>query len=180
MLAGAVYALEGLLVEQTDEVVLFGDLLHDFHCQLVVVGCDVGGREDRSKLMLCRCDLVVLCLCENAELPELLVEILHVSRDSRFDRAEVVILKLLTFGSHCAEQRSAAELQILSLLVQILVNQKVFLFGADGSRDALYVGFAEKMKHLHSLCAQTLHGTEQRSLFVEHLSGVGAECRRDI
>ena len=41
VLAGAVDAREGLFVQQADQTVLFGDLLHDLHGQLVVIVGDI-------------------------------------------------------------------------------------------------------------------------------------------
>ena len=48
VLARAVDAGEGLLVEQADKAVLFGGFLHDLHCQLVVVVSDIRGCKDGS------------------------------------------------------------------------------------------------------------------------------------
>ena len=55
----------------------------------------------------------MLGLCEDAELPELLVELLHVSRYSGLDGAEVVVVELLTLGSLGAEEGPAGELEVL-------------------------------------------------------------------
>ena len=49
---------------------LFGDLLHDLHRQLIMICSDVCGGKDWRKLMLSRRDLIVLGLGQNAELPE--------------------------------------------------------------------------------------------------------------
>ena len=48
VLARAVNAREGFLVEQADKAVLFGGFLHDLHCQLVVVVSDIRGCKDGS------------------------------------------------------------------------------------------------------------------------------------
>ena len=56
------------------------DLLHQLHCELVVINGDVGGTEYGSELMLTGRNLVVACLCVDAELPEFPVQVLHVSR----------------------------------------------------------------------------------------------------
>ena len=97
VLAGAVYALERLLMQQAGEAMLLRDGTHDLHGQLVVVGRDVGGG-DTAHLVLARCDLVVLGLGEDAQLPQLLVELLHESSYTRTECAEVVIIHFLTFG----------------------------------------------------------------------------------
>ena len=77
VLSGTVDSLERLLMEQACEMVLVGDLLHDLHCQLVVIDSDICSLKDRGQLVLRRSNLVVLCLGRNAELPELLVEVMH-------------------------------------------------------------------------------------------------------
>ena len=59
VLARAVDAGERLLVQQADEAVAEGDVLHRLHHQLVVVGADVRVLEDRGDLVLRRGDLVV-------------------------------------------------------------------------------------------------------------------------
>ena len=130
--------------------------------------------------MLRGSDLVVLGLGENAELPELLVQILHVGGDAGFDGTEVVILQLLTLGRLGAEERSAAELEVNTLLIQLLVDQKILLFGSHGGGDSRHVGLAEQVQDPDRLSAQALHRAEQRCLFVEHLAGVGAECGGNI
>ena len=53
--------------------------------------------------MLGRCHLVVLCLGENAELPELIVQVLHEGGYAGLDHAEIMVVKLLTFGWLCTE-----------------------------------------------------------------------------
>ena len=59
------------------------------------------------KLMLRGGDLVVLGLGKHAELPQLLVQIGHELRDARLDRAEVMVVHLLSLRRHCAEERAA-------------------------------------------------------------------------
>ena len=67
VLARAVDAGERLLVQQADEAVAAGDVLHDLHRQLLVVGADVRVLEDRRELVLRRRDLVVARLDRHAE-----------------------------------------------------------------------------------------------------------------
>ena len=47
-------------------------------------------------------DLVVLGLGEDAELPELLVQLVHERRHARLDGAEIVVVQLLALGRACA------------------------------------------------------------------------------
>ncbi len=78
-------------------------LLHHLHDELVVVNGNIDGLKDRSKLMLRRCNLVVLSLCRDAELPELFVQVLHEGFDSRLDGTEVVVIHFLSLRSRSAE-----------------------------------------------------------------------------
>ena len=75
VLARTVDICERLFVEQTNKSVLLSDLLHDLHSQLVVVGSDICSSIDRRKLVLCRCDLIVLCLGEDSQLPKFVIEV---------------------------------------------------------------------------------------------------------
>ena len=69
VLAGAVDTRKGLFMQQADQPVPVGDLLHDLHCQLVLVVGGVAVAVDGGHLVLGRSDLVVLGLAQNAELP---------------------------------------------------------------------------------------------------------------
>ena len=119
--------------------------------------------------------LVVLCLGEDAELPQLLVQVAHIVGNAGFDGAKVVVVQLLTLGRLCAEQCSAGQLQILALLIDLSVDQKILLLGSHGSDDARDVGSADQVEDLDRFAAQALHRTQQRRLFVEHLAGVGTK-----
>ena len=81
VLAGAVDAGERLLVQQADEPVLAGDVLHHLHRQLLVVGADVRVLEDRRDLVLARGDLVVAGLDRDAELAQLGLGVQHAGED---------------------------------------------------------------------------------------------------
>ena len=98
VLAAAVDPGKRLFMQQANHVVLAGDLLHQLHGELVVVGGDVRGRENRRKLMLTGGSLVMLGLSHDAELPQLLVQFLHKRGHTRLDRAEIVVIQLLTLG----------------------------------------------------------------------------------
>ena len=136
--------------------------------------------EDRRQLVLGGRHLVVLCLGEDAELPQLLVQVAHIVGNAGFDGAEVVVVQLLTLGRLCAEQCSAGQLQILALLIYLSVDQKILLLGSHGSDDARDVGSADQVEDLDRFAAQALHRTQQRRLFVEHLAGVGTKRGGDI
>ena len=179
VLAGAVDACKRLLVQQTYQTMLQSDLLNDIHQQLVVIGCDIGGGEDRCDLVLCRCNLVVLGLCQQTVSPQLLIQLGHEGCNTRLDRAEVVILHLLTLRAHCAEQGAAGEQQILALIEVLLINQEVLLLRSYGGGNALDI-LAEQLQDAACLRADDIHRAQQRSLLIQNLAGVGAECGRNV
>ena len=139
MLAGAVDAGKGLFMEQADHVVPSGDLFHDLHCQLVVVAGGVGIGVDGRGLVLSGGHLVVLGFGEDAQLPKLLVQLLHIGGDPGLDGAEIVVLQLLALGRLGAKEGPAREDQILPLIIHILVNQEIFLLRTYLADDLLYI-----------------------------------------
>ena len=89
--------------------------LHGLHNDLVVVNRYIGRLINGRKLVLCRRNLIMLRLGCYPQLPELLVEILHILANTLSDYAKVMILHLLTLGSGRAEKGSACKHQIRSL-----------------------------------------------------------------
>ena len=180
VLAAAVDAGERLFVQQADKSVPCRDLLHDFHGELVVVGGDVGGGEDGRELVLSGRDLVVLGLGENAELPQLLVEICHERRDARLDRAEVMVVHLLSLGRLCAEKRAPAEHKVLALIVHALCPRGNIPARGRRRYGRIFTSVvAEELQHAQRLLVERLHRTQQRRFLIERLAAVGAERRRD-
>ena len=115
VLARAVHAGEGLFVQQTDKVMALGDLFPRFHDELILVARGVGIGVDGRHLVLAGRDLIVLGLGEHTELPQLFIELLHVSAYAGAERAEVVVVQLLPLGGLCTEERAPAQAQIHAL-----------------------------------------------------------------
>ena len=180
MLAGSVNSLERLLVKQACIMMLVRHLLHDLHRQLVVIHRDVGSFKYRCQLMLRGRNLVVLCLRRNAELPELLFQIMHVFGYLRFQNAEIVILHLLPLRCRSSDQGASAHQEILSLKVHILVDQEILLLGTNCGVNMCNLLISEKMKNLDRLLGQSLHGTQKRGFLVQSFSAKGTEGRRNI
>ena len=179
VLAAAVHAREGLFVQQADQPVPLGDPFHDLHRELILVVCGIGVGVDRRHLMLRRRDLVVLGLGQDAKLPKLLVQLLHICRDARADGAEIVVVQLLPLGRSRAEKRPAAQAQILAPEVKLLVDEEILLLRADLGKDLLRLVVSEQAQDAHGLTADGVDGAQQRRLFVERLAGIGAENGRD-
>ena len=166
-------------MQQADEPMLLRDLFHDLHRELILVVGGVCVGIDRRHLVLGRGDLIVLGLGQNAELPELLVQLLHIRRNARADGAEIMVVQLLPLGRLRAEERSSAQAQILALEIQRLVDQEIFLLRSDLSEDLLRFFIAEQAQDAHRLAAHRVDGAQQRRLLIQRLAGVGAEDRRD-
>ena len=150
MFAGSVDALERLLVQEAGVSEAVRDLLHHFHSQLVVIHCHVGCLKDRCQLVLGRRDLVVLGFGRHAELPELLVQCVHVLRYLGLKYAKIVILHLLSLGRRRSHQRAAGQKEVFSLLVELLVDQEILLFRANGRIHVGDCGVAQKVQYFDS------------------------------
>ena len=62
VLTGSVNSCERFLVKQTFQPMLTSYSLQCLHCQLILIYSDISFCINRSQLMLCRCNLVMLCL----------------------------------------------------------------------------------------------------------------------
>ena len=179
VLAGAVDAGERLLVQQADEPVATGDVLHHLHRQLLVVGADVRVLEDRRDLVLAGRDLVVAGLDRDAELDQLTLGLEHAGEHPLGDRAEVVVVELVALRRLGAEQGPPGRDQVGALEVVLLVDQEVLLLGADGREHALGLLVAEQAQRVDGRARERVHRAQQRDLRVERLAGPGGEGGRD-
>ena len=115
MLSGSVYPGKGLLVKQAGQPVASRYLLHGLHHKLIVIHRGIGHLIDGGKLVLGRRHLIVLGLGGNAQLPELDVQIPHISPHPLTDGSEIVILQLLPFRRGRAKERPSGKDQIRPL-----------------------------------------------------------------
>ena len=144
-----------------------------------MVGCDGGDGKNRGKFVLCGGNFIVLGLGEDAQLPQLFVQVGHERLNARLNRTEIVVFQLLPLRRLVAEQGAAGENQVLALVVERLVNKEILLLRADGGGHARCVT-AEELQHANRLCGQRLHRSEQRCLLIQSLASIGAECRGNI
>ena len=72
-------------------------------------------------------NLIVLGLSHNAEFPELFVKLIHKRGYSRFYRAEIMIVHLLTFRRLRAKQCSASKAKVGTCVVHFFRNKEIFL-----------------------------------------------------
>ena len=125
--------------------------------------------------MLGRGDLVVLGLGEDAELPQLIVQILHIGEDAWLDAAKVVIIQLLTLWGTSSEQGASGVNQILALGVQLLGDEEIFLLGTDRGDYLLDVLVAEQLQYTQCLDIQRLHRAQERGFLIQRVGAVGRE-----
>ena len=72
--------------------------------------------------MLGRGNLVMLGFSQDAQLPQLFIEVIHIRLHPGLDGAKIVVLQLLAFGRVCPKQRAACINQILALKVHVPVH----------------------------------------------------------
>ena len=178
--AGSVDPLKRFFMQEAGIAEAVGDFLHDLHGQLVVVDGDVGGLEDRRQFMLGGGDLVVLGLGRHAQFPELAVKGMHILGYLGLEDAEVMVLHLLPFGRRGAHEGAAGEEKILSLFVEFLVDQEVFLLGTYSRIYMVDIGISQKVQNLDGRIRERLHGAQEGGLFVQSLAAVGAEGCRNV
>jgi hypothetical protein len=139
---------------------------------------DVGVLEDRRDLVLARRHFVVAGLDRDADLEELGFAFHHAGEDAIGDRAEVLVLELLALGRLGAEQGTAGVDQVGACVIEVGVDQEIFLLGAAGRGDPLGAR-AEQLQDADRLRRQRFHRAQQRRLLVERLTGPADERGRD-
>ena len=176
--AAAVDSREGFFVEQAGHAVTGGDLFHDLHRHLVLVGGDIDCGVDGGYFMLRGGHFVVLGFSQHAEFPQFLVEVAHEGGDAGLDCAEIVVLEFLSLGGLGSEKRPAREDEVAAFEESARVDEEIFLLGSDGGQH-LFRFSAEESEQTDCLFADGFHGAEKRSLFVEGVPVVTAERRGD-
>ena len=167
-------------MKQAYHIMLGSNFFHDFHCQLVMIDCNVCCIEYRSQLMLSRSNFIMFCFGRNSKFPEFFIKIMHISRYTRLQSSEIMIFHFLAFWSRSTDQCTSTEDQVFSLIIKIFVYQKVFLFRTYGCVDMFDFGISEKTKNLHCFFIQSIHGTKKRCFLIQCLATVRTECCRDI
>ena len=179
VLARPVDAREGLLVQQTHEAVPLGYLPQHLHDQHLVVGRQVGGLERRGQFVLPRRHLVVAGLDGHAQAEQLVLHVGHVGQHALVDRAEILVVQLLSLGRLGAEQRPPGRDQIRAVQVETPVDQEVLLLRPDGREHAFAGLVAEQPQHANRLRAEGFHRPQQRRFLVQRIARPTEEHRRD-
>ena len=77
----------------------------------------------------------MLGVCENAELPEFIVQLAHKCGDTELDRAVIMVIEFLPFRRTCAKECTSGVDQVLALIITVAVHEEVFLLQTDGRDD---------------------------------------------
>ena len=140
-----------------------------------MVGGDVGGGVDGGQLVLGGGHLVVLGLGQDAQLPQLVVQVGHVGGHPGLDGAEVVVVHLLALGGLGAEEGAAGKAQVPALLPHFGVHQEVLLLRTHGGVHVLHRVVAEQTQDAQGLFVQGGHGAQKGGLLVQGLPVIAAE-----
>ena len=127
VLTGTIQACKRFLVKQTAHAVTACHLFQDTHHDLVVICCNINRCIDWRKLMLCRCNLIVLGLGCNSQLPALFIYFFHICGNSLTDGSEIMVIHLLSFRRHGSEKSASGVNQILSLHIFLFINKEILL-----------------------------------------------------
>ena len=127
MLTGTVHTCKWFLMKDTAHSMTAGNLFKDTHHHLVLVCCDIDRCINRCKLMLCRSNLIMLCLCRNSKLPAFFIYLFHVCGNSLTDTSEVMVIHFLSLRRHSTKKGSACIDQVFSLKPFLFIDQEIFL-----------------------------------------------------
>ncbi|CDD62132.1 unknown [Clostridium sp. CAG:505] len=176
VLAAAVDTSKGFFMKQTNQTMSCRNFLHNFHCQLVVICCDVCCCIDGRQFMLCRSHFVVFRLCQYAKLPQFFIQIFHKSGYRRFDGTKIVIIQFLTFRRLCTKQSPSSKNQVTTFFIHFSVYQKIFLLRPHRSTDAFHMVIAKQTQDTQRLTVQCLHGSEQWCFLIQRFPCIRTKC----
>ena len=127
MLTGAIHTCKWFLMKDTAHSMAAGNLFKNTHHHLVLVCCDIDRCINRCKLMLCRSNLIMLCLCRNSKLPAFFIYLFHVCGNSLTDTSKVMVIHFLSLRRHSSKKSSACIDQVFSLKPFLFIDQEIFL-----------------------------------------------------
>jgi hypothetical protein len=130
VLARAVDAGEGLLVQQAGQAVLLGDALSVIMMICWWSAATLAFSYTGASSYWPGGHFVVAGLDRHAQLEQLALRVQHAGEHALGNRAEVLVLELLALGRLGAEQRAAAEGQVGAGEEEVAVDQEVLLLGA--------------------------------------------------
>ena len=110
-------------------------------------------------------------LCRDAKFVAFNLKVEHESLHTRWNRSEVVVLKLLVFSTFVAHQRASGHHQVGTCGIKRLVDQEIFLLPAEVRDNMLYV-FIKISRYRRTSLVHAVERTQKRCFVVERLSCV--------
>ncbi len=141
------------------------------HGQEVVVNSECTLLKDRCKLMLAGGNLIVLGLCRDAQLPELVIKLLHEVVDGWTNSAKVVLIKLLALTWLTTKEGTATKDKVRTLLKVLLFDKEVFLLWTNVCNNARRL-LTKKSKYAFCLFFKGNLRAKQGSALVQSFSGI--------
>ena len=131
VLTRTVDILKGFLVLKAGKAMVSCKKLELLHGQKVVINSESSLLKDGCKLVLARCYLVMLSLCRNTQLPELIIKLFHKVIDGWTNGAKVVLVKLLTFAWFATKEGTTTQNKVRALLKVFLFDKEVLLLRSN-------------------------------------------------
>ena len=166
-------------MEQTYHIVLSCNFLHKLHCELIMVCRDICCFVNGGKFMLSRSNFIMLGFRRNTQFPQGFVKLGHECLNTGLNSSEIVVAQLLSFRTSRTEKRTPRINKILSRFKCTFVDQEILLFRTDRNINAFHIIISEELQNAKCLSVERFHGTQQRCLFIECMTAVGAKCGRN-
>mmetsp|Transcript_97247 Transcript_97247/g.225448 ORF Transcript_97247/g.225448 Transcript_97247/m.225448 type:complete len:415 (+) Transcript_97247:1065-2309(+) len=168
VLAGAVDACKGLLMEEHNQAQLLGLLSSHLHEQHIVVGRERGLAVDGRHLMLRRGHLVVDHRHGHTELQHLGLNLEEQLRNGVRHGGKVVQVSLLAARGQSAHERAAAVDQVRAVAVVLGLDDEELLLPTKEAVNCLRVsGNVDRLEQAQTLLVHGVIGAQEGGLVIE-------------
>ena len=113
----------------------------------------------------------MLCLCRDAQLPELVIKLFHEVVDGWTNSTKVVLVKLLTLAWLATKEGAATQDKVRALLKVFLFDKEVFLLWANVCDNARRL-LTKESKYAFCLLFKGNLRAKQRSALIQSFSGI--------
>ena len=94
----------------------------------------------------------------------------HACEHALWNGTKIMIFHFLALRGHRGRKGAAGVDEVRPGEEEVFVDQKIFLFRADGGED-FFALLAEELENANGLGREGFHGAKQRGLFVEGFAG---------
>ena len=153
-----------------------GHFFHRGHQQLIMIDGQIRLFENGSTFELIGSHLVMTGLDRDSQAMTFVFQFLHECRHPRRDGTEILILQLLIFRGRMPHQRTTAQFQVGTGIVQSLIHQEIFLLPSQRGYHSLHV-FIEILANIHGSPVDHCQRLQHRRLEVKCFSRISHEYR---